>query len=57
MLAQGMTMLTVDVGVGPDGTLRLVELGGVNSWGIYGSDVTEFIAAMEAEARARAEAG
>ncbi|MFE6919996.1 ATP-grasp domain-containing protein [Nocardia sp. NPDC057663] len=55
MLAQGSTMLTIDVGVGPDGTLRLVELGGVNSWGFYGSDVTDFIAAMEAEALARAD--
>ncbi|BAW08511.1 hypothetical protein NS14008_09590 [Nocardia seriolae] len=55
LLAHGPTMVTVDVGVGPDGALRLVELGGVNSWGIYGSDVADFIAAMEAEALARAE--
>ncbi|MFE3189885.1 ATP-grasp domain-containing protein [Nocardia sp. NPDC059240] len=55
LLAQGCTMLTVDIGVGPDGVLRLVELGGVNSWGIYGSDVGDFIAAMEAEALARAD--
>ncbi|MEU2257403.1 ATP-grasp domain-containing protein [Nocardia xishanensis] len=32
LLAHGSTMVTVDVGVGPDGALRLVELGGVNSW-------------------------
>ncbi|MFD7844823.1 ATP-grasp domain-containing protein [Nocardia sp. NPDC059764] len=55
LLALGSTMVTVDVGVGPDGELRLVELGGVNSWGIYGSNVDDFIAAMEAEALARAE--
>ncbi|MFF2554120.1 ATP-grasp domain-containing protein [Nocardia sp. NPDC058058] len=53
--AHGYTMITVDVGVSPDGVLRLVELGGVNSWGIYGSNVTAFIAAMEAEAFARAD--
>ncbi|WP_216917099.1 ATP-grasp domain-containing protein [Nocardia noduli] len=56
MLAQGSTMITVDVGVGDDGVLRLVELGGVNSWGVYGSNVADFIAAMEAEALARADA-
>ncbi|WP_405179261.1 ATP-grasp domain-containing protein [Nocardia sp. NBC_01377] len=56
MLAQGSTMITVDVGVGHDGVLRLVELGGVNSWGVYGSNVADFIAAMEAEALARADA-
>lgn len=55
MVAVGATMITVDVGVSPDGALRLVEIGGVNSWGIYGSDVDDFIAAMEAEALARAE--
>lgn len=46
-------MVTVDVRVSPDGALRLVELGAVNSWGIYGSNVAEFIAATEAEALAR----
>ncbi|MFJ9743841.1 ATP-grasp domain-containing protein, partial [Streptomyces sp. NPDC101166] len=55
LLVHGSTMVTVDVGVGPDGELRLVELGGVNSWGIYGSNVADFISAMEAEAVARAE--
>lgn len=55
LLAHGSTMITVDVGVGLDGVLRLVELGGVNSWGIYGSNVADFIAAMEAEALARAD--
>lgn len=47
-------MITVDVGIDPDGIVRLVELGGVNSWGIYGSNVGDFIAAMEAEALTRA---
>lgn len=55
LLPHGHTMLTVDVGVSPDGTLRLVELGGVNSWGIYGSDVTDFITAMESEVVIRTE--
>lgn len=55
LLAHGLTMVTVDVGVGPAGALRLVELGGVNSWGIYGSNVADFIAGMEAEALARAD--
>ncbi|TDP42762.1 ATP-grasp domain-containing protein [Nocardia ignorata] len=55
MLVHGSNMVTVDVGVCPDGVLRLVELGGVNSWGIYGSNVADFIASMEAEALDRAE--
>ncbi|MFE4456014.1 ATP-grasp domain-containing protein [Nocardia tengchongensis] len=55
LLAQGCTMVTVDVGASRDGALRLVELGGVNSWGIYGSDVGDFIAAMEADAVGRAD--
>lgn len=46
------TMLTVDVA--DDGRrLRLVEIGGVNSWALYGASPEAFIAAMEAEARAR----
>lgn len=45
-------MLTVDVAVGSD-RLRTVEVGGVNSWGIYGSDLDAFIAAMVAEGLAR----
>ncbi len=44
-------MLTVDVARAPDGRLRLVEVGGVNSWGVYGADLAPFVAAMEAEAR------
>ncbi|GAB3212415.1 ATP-grasp domain-containing protein [Nocardia tengchongensis] len=55
LLTHGATMITVDVGESPDGALRLVELGGVNSWGIYGSNVADFISAMEAEALARAD--
>ncbi|MFI9503505.1 ATP-grasp domain-containing protein [Nocardia sp. NPDC052566] len=55
LLAHGSGMVTVDVGVGPDAAPRLVEIGGVNSWGIYGSNVADFIAAMEAEALARAD--
>ncbi|WP_458690372.1 ATP-grasp domain-containing protein [Nocardia tengchongensis] len=55
LLTHSATMITVDVGESPDGALRLVELGGVNSWGIYGSNVADFIAAMEAEALARAD--
>jgi hypothetical protein len=43
-------MISVDVAVGPDGRLRLVEIGGVNSWGLYGVDPDAFIAALEAEA-------
>ena len=50
LVAQGMTMTTIDVGLDERGAMRLVEVGGVNSWGIYGSDVDAFIAAMEAEA-------
>ena len=52
LAADGMNMVTVDVGVG-EGRLRLVEIGGVNSWGIYGSDVAAFIEAMEAESLTR----
>lgn len=44
-------MITVDVARAPDGRLRLVEIGGVNSWGVYGADLAAFVAAMEAEAR------
>jgi hypothetical protein len=43
-------MLSVDVSVSGAG-LRLVEVGGVNSWGVYGADIRAFVAAMEAEAR------
>lgn len=47
-----MRMLTIDVAVGANG-LKLVEVGGVNSWGVYGADPRAFIEAMEAEARWR----
>jgi hypothetical protein len=50
--AGGPNMVTVDVGAGRD-RMRLIEVGGVNSWGLYGSDPDAFIAAMEAEALAR----
>ncbi|HEU4535134.1 MAG TPA: ATP-grasp domain-containing protein [Polyangiaceae bacterium] len=43
-------MLSVDVAAGAGGALRLVEVGGVNSWGLYGGDPRAFVAAMEAEA-------
>ncbi len=52
MLKLGANMVTVDVGIAA-GRLRVVEIGGVNSWGLYGSDVDAFIRAMEAEALAR----
>lgn len=45
-------MVTVDVAVSED-RLRLVEMGGVNSWGIYGASIPDFIAGMEAEAMER----
>jgi hypothetical protein len=48
----GINMLTVDVGITGE-QLQIVEIGGVNSWGIYGSNVAAFIAAMEAEALSR----
>jgi hypothetical protein len=48
----GSAMMTIDVALGRDRP-RLVEAGGVNSWGLYGCDVDAFIAAMEDEARAR----
>jgi hypothetical protein len=49
MLTEGVSCVTVDVAVHGD-TLRVVELGGVNSWGVYGADLDAFIAMMEAEA-------
>jgi hypothetical protein len=52
MMRIGVNMVTVDVGIG-SGSLRLVEIGGVNSWGIYGSNVETFINVMEAEALSR----
>lgn len=50
----GISMCTVDVGIGPGG-LYLVEAGGVNSWGVYGSDLDAFIESMEKEAMQVAE--
>lgn len=47
----GMNMISVDVAVDPDGKCRLIEIGGVNSWGIYGVDENVFAKALEAEAR------
>jgi hypothetical protein len=49
MLKIGVNMVTVDVGIEAD-SLRIVEIGGVNSWGIYGSNVETFIEIMESEA-------
>lgn len=48
----GVSMITVDVAQHGH-TLRLMEVGGVNSWGLYGCDRAAFVRAMEAEARAR----
>lgn len=45
---KGLAMCTVDVAIGDK--LRLVEAGGVNSWGLYGSSTEAFIAALEDEA-------
>jgi hypothetical protein len=42
-------MITVDVAAGD--RLRLVEIGGVNSWGLYGIDRRAFVEEMEATAR------
>jgi hypothetical protein len=53
MRSKGVDPLTVDVGVTRSGALHLVELGGVNSWGLYGADPEAFVAMMEAEALAR----
>jgi hypothetical protein len=50
--AIGLDPVSVDVAVTPEGP-RLVEVGGVNSWGAYGSDLAGFVAMMEAEALAR----
>jgi len=58
MLRLGVNMCTVDVGVTSasgleNDVLRVVEIGGVNSWGIYGSNVEVFVREMEAEALER----
>lgn len=42
-------MLSVDVAQSSD-QIRLVEIGGVNSWGLYGADRQNFVEKMEAEA-------
>ena len=47
---QGLNLCTVDIATCPDGRLRLIEIGGVHSWGLYGSDPDAFIDALEAEA-------
>jgi hypothetical protein len=48
LLTLGIRCVTVDVAKGD--RLRLVEIGGWNSWGLYGADPSGFISAMEAEA-------
>lgn len=48
----GINMLTVDVALS-EGDLKLIEIGGVNSWGFYGANQEDYIAGMEAEARER----
>lgn len=48
----GMNMVTVDVGLTGSGP-RIVEMGGVNSWGVYGSNIDDFLHAMESEALRR----
>ena len=47
---RGIRMVTVDLALDRGGQVRLVEIGGVNSWGVYGSALPPFVAAMEAEA-------
>lgn len=47
---QGLPLVSIDLAACRDGRLRLVEVGGVNSWGLYGSDPEAFIAALEAQA-------
>jgi hypothetical protein len=44
-----MNMITVDVAFCDSG-LKLIEIGGVNSWGIYGVEIPRFIEEMEKEA-------
>jgi len=48
----GLDPVSIDVATTPEG-LRLVEVGGVNSWGAYASDLVAFVAMMESEAHAR----
>lgn len=47
--ATDITMMIVDIADGAD-RMRIVEVGGVNSWGVYGADPVQFVQAMEAEA-------
>ncbi len=47
-------MLTIDV-ARSDGALKLMEVGGVNSWGLYGCALEDFVREMEAEALERYE--
>lgn len=47
---QGLALCSVDIATCTDGRLRLIEIGGVHSWGLYGCDPDVFIAALEAEA-------
>lgn len=47
---QGLALTSIDLAECNDGRLRLVEVGGVNSWGLYGSDPAAFVAALEAQA-------
>jgi hypothetical protein len=42
----GLAMITVDVAECDSG-LKLIEIGGVNSWGIYGVDIPTYIEGME----------
>jgi hypothetical protein len=50
---QGLNLCTVDVAFCRDGRLRLVEVGGVNSWGLYGAEPEAFLRNLEAEADER----
>ncbi|MEM9217236.1 MAG: ATP-grasp domain-containing protein [Cyanobacteria bacterium P01_F01_bin.150] len=52
LIDTGMNMLTVDVGIRHDQPC-IVEIGGVNSWGIYGANVADFVKTMEEEAQER----
>lgn len=49
----GENMLTVDVARDREGRWRLVEIGGVNSWGLYGANIQAFVTQMETEANSR----
>lgn len=51
LLEQGICLASIDLACCSDGHMRLVEVGGVNSWGLYGSDPHAFMAALEAQAQ------